>query len=92
MPNADVGQLFSQPRHLADRGQVREQDAAGVQRRLGVLHDAPRLGEIEEDAIEVVDLDALVDVADLDVERLTSAPRKPSTLAWARAAKSSRIS
>ena len=31
--------------------------------------DAPRFGEVEEDAVEVVEADAVVDVADLDVER-----------------------
>ena len=41
----------------------------GRKRLLGVLHDAPRLGEVEHDAVEVVDVDAVVDVAHLDVER-----------------------
>ena len=34
-----------------------------------MLHDLPRLGEIEEHAVELVDVDAVVHVADLDVER-----------------------
>ena len=38
--------------------------------RLGrVLHDPPRLGQVEHDAVEVALVDAFVDVAHLDVER-----------------------
>ena len=69
MPNGAFGELLAQPPDLEDRRQVREQDAAGPQRLERVLHDAPRLGEVEHDAVEVAFLDALVDVADLDVER-----------------------
>ena len=62
-------ELLAQARHLDDRRQVGEQDPARVQRALGVLHDPPRLGQVEQDAVEVVDVDAVVDVAHLDVER-----------------------
>src|SRR4028119_1801789 len=40
--------------------------AAGVGGGLGVLHHPPRLGQVEDDAIEARLVDALVDVALLD--------------------------
>ena len=92
MPNARIGQLLAQARHLPDGREVREQDAARVQRRLRVLHDPPRLGEIEEDAVEVVGADAVVDVAHLDVERHVGRRGSPRRWLRARRAKSSRIS
>ena len=64
-----VRDLFAQPADLEDRRQVRQENAAGPQRVERVLHDAPRLGEIEHDPIEIAFVDALVDVAHLDVER-----------------------
>ncbi len=69
MPNAESASSSRRRDTCPMVGQVREQDPAGVQRRLRVLHDPPRLGEVEEDAVEVVDADAVVDVAHLDVER-----------------------
>ena len=39
-----------------------------MQGRLGVLHGAPRLGQIEQYPVEVVDVDSVVGVAYLDVE------------------------
>ena len=38
---------------LDDRRRVGDEDPARAQRRLGVLHDLPRLGEVEHDAVEV---------------------------------------
>ena len=87
-----VRELLAQPADLQDRGKVREEDAARPQRFERVLHDAPRLGQVEQDPVEVVLLDALVDVAHLDVERHVWSPRNPCTLRTARCAKSSRIS
>ena len=63
------GELLAQPADLEDRRQVREQDAAGHERVGRVLHDPPRLGQVEHDAVELALVDAVVDVADLDVER-----------------------
>ena len=88
-----LGELLAQRRTTwQDRREVRQQDPAGSQRGLGVLHHLPRLGEVEHDAVEVVDLDALVDVARPRWSSGTSGPRKPSTLRRARSAKSSRSS
>ena len=67
-PERRPGQLFAQTGDLPDGGQVREQDPARVQRLLGVLHDPPGLGQVEQDPVEVAAVDPLVDVADLDVE------------------------
>ena len=64
-----VRQLFAQPADLEDRREVRQQDAAGPERFERVLHDAPRLGEVEHDPVEAALLDAFVDVAYLDGER-----------------------
>ena len=65
-----AGELLPQPRDLPDRGEVREEDPAGVQRLLCVLHDPPRLGKVEEDPVEApgVGVDSGVDVAHVDVE------------------------
>ena len=68
-PEHRLRERLAQRRHLEDRRQVREQDPAGPQRGLGVLHHLPRLREVEHDAVEVVDVDAVVDVAHLDGER-----------------------
>ena len=92
MPNGDPASSSRSRADLADRRQVREQDAAGVQRLLGVLHHPPRLGQVEHDAVEVVDVDALVDVAHLDVERHVGAEEAVRRWRCARRAKSSRIS
>ena len=57
------------PRAVASPGRSSAGTRAGsrrAERGLGVLHDPPRLGQVEEDAVEVVDLDAVVDVAHLD--------------------------
>ena len=54
-----VRELLAQPADLQDRREVRDEDAAGPQRLDRVLHDAPRLGEVEHDAIEVALVDAL---------------------------------
>ena len=43
-----------------------DEDAAGCERRSGVLHDLPRLGQVEHDPVESRFVDALVAVADLD--------------------------
>ena len=51
---------------LDDRRRVGDEDAARAQRPLGVLHDLPRLGQVEHDAVEVGLVDALVAVAQLD--------------------------
>ena len=61
---------------------------------LGVLHDLPRLGQVEHDAVEVGLVDALVAVAQLDavaVERLVAEERRDVRLRPA-SAKSSRSS
>ena len=52
-PERRVGELLAQPADLQDRRQVRDEDAARPQRRDRVLHDAPRLGQVEHDAVEV---------------------------------------
>ena len=57
-----------------------------------VLHHAPRLGQVEHDPVEVVLVDAFVDVADLDVERHVVAEEPVHVAARARSAKSSRSS
>ena len=62
-------QLLAEPADLQDRRQVREQDPARAQRLDRVLHDPPRFRQVEDDAIEVALVDALVDVAHLHVER-----------------------
>ncbi len=63
-----VGEFLAQPGDLADRGQVCEQDAAGVHGLLGVLDHSPGLGQIEQHAVEVGRADAFVHVAHLDRE------------------------
>ena len=85
-------ELLAQPPDLEDRRQVREQDAARPQRLGRVLHDPPRLGQVEHDPVEVALVDALVDVAHLDVERHVVAEEAVRRCATARSAKSSRIS
>ena len=78
---------------LADGRRVRDQDPAAGQRRLGVLHHLPGLGQVQDDPIQVLVVDALVAVPDLHpvpLHRLDAA--EASTLCRARAAKSSRIS
>ena len=73
-------------------GQVREQDPARPQRLERVLHDAPRLGQVEHDPVEVVLVDALVDVAHLDRRAGRLAEEPVHVRDRARRAKSSRIS
>ena len=91
-PERRVGELLVQAGHLPDRGQVREHDPARVQRLLGVLDDPPRFGEVEEDAVEIVEADAVVDVAHLDVERHVRTEEPLDVACGPRRAKSSRIS
>ncbi len=43
-----------------------DEDAAGCERPLRVLHDLPRLGQVEHDPVESDFVDSLVAVADLD--------------------------
>ena len=52
-------------RDLHDAWGVGEENAAATQGRLGVGHDLPRLGEVEDDAIEIGLVNSCVDVADL---------------------------
>ena len=59
-------QRLAQLRDLGDLRRVGEEDPARVQRPRGVLHDLPRLGQVEHDAVEVGLVDALVAVAHLD--------------------------
>ena len=54
IPNAEPASSSRRRATWPMVGQVREQDAARVQRRLGVLHHPPRLGQVEQDAVEVV--------------------------------------
>src|SRR5258708_22784016 len=63
-----VRDLLAEPAHLEDRGQVRHENATRSQRAHRVLHDSPRLRQIEHDPIEVTFVDAFVDVTHLDVE------------------------
>ena len=51
---------------LGDLRRVGDEDPAGVQRPRRVLHDLPRLGQVEHDPVEVGLVDALVAVALLD--------------------------
>ena len=92
IPNADPASSSRRRGDLPDGRQVREHDPARVQRLLGVLHDPPGLGQVEQDAVEVVDVDAVVDVADLDVERQVGTEEALDVGLRARRAKSSRIS
>ena len=56
---------FVKLRDLNDARCVGEENAAATQGRLGVGHDLPWFGEIEDDAIKVGLVDACVDIADL---------------------------
>ena len=56
---------FVKLRDLNDARCVGEENAAATQSRLGVGHDLPWFGEVEDDAIKVGLVDACVDIADL---------------------------
>src|SRR5215213_2434885 len=58
-------QCFPRLRRLDDARRVGQEDSASEQDALGVGDDAPRLGEVEDDAIERAVVDALVAVAQL---------------------------
>ncbi len=60
-------QRFAHLHGLRDRGRVGHEDAAGDHDLLGVGHDLPRLGKVEQDSIHLGHVDALVAVAQLDV-------------------------
>ena len=75
-----VGERLAQLDDLQDRRDVGDEDAAGAQRSLGVLHHLPRLGQVEHDAVEVGVVDALVAVAHLDAVAATVGAEEASTL------------
>ena len=65
-PKPAASERAAELRGLVDGRQVHEEDAAGAQRGRGVRQDAPRLGHIEQDPVEIALVDAFGDVADLD--------------------------
>ena len=74
-----LGERLAQLHGLDDGGRVGHEDAAGVQRPLGVLHDLPRLGQVEHDPVETGQVDALVAVAQLDAVAVDRAPGRGRT-------------
>jgi ferredoxin len=60
-------ELLAQLRRLDDARRVGDEDATRAQRVARVLHDLPRLGQVEHDAVEIGHLDACVRVAHLEV-------------------------
>ena len=92
MPEAAVVQGRPQLGGLVDGGQVGAEDPAGAEGLLGVGQHPPRLGQVEQDPVEALLLDALVDVADLHPVAGARRPSMASTLLRARSAKSSRSS
>ena len=89
---AEPGAAESLPelRHLHDARVVGDEDAPRMERLGGVLHHPPRLGQVEDDAVQVRLVDALVHVLRLDT--VAAQPGKASTFVTARRAKSSRTS
>ena len=75
-------------RDLHDAWGVGEENAAATQGRLGVGHDLPRLGEVEDDAIEIGLVDSCVDIADLCPVALEGLSTRKRALRCGRAARS----
>src|SRR3546814_1932147 len=69
-PERALGKGLAELHGLGDLRRVGHQQAAGVQGSGGVLHDLPRLRQVEHHAVEVSLVDALVAVALLDLVAL----------------------